>query len=234
MKIKSTLFIYLFAVLNACNSHKISENEDKGISEVLSNYGGYCKYSIIWTASTVEEKTKKFELVLSKSVFIEKFSDFAQMWASGIAYSFYKNLREEKVKYTHIKSVLVFKDGTRQEHEYTMEQLELVHTKMEIVEKVFRLIQARKFDDLKPLLNDSTYVKYDKNVLIGNLEKYDVEFGNALNFLPLGFRFDKLENNINNLHIAGQIIRSQQTNNFSIDLDINDSASRVVYLNYKF
>ncbi len=72
MKLISTAII-LSIVLIACKSIvSISNNEDKGIKEVLDFYGGYCKYSIGASASTEDGTKKYFELELSKSDIIEK------------------------------------------------------------------------------------------------------------------------------------------------------------------
>lgn len=94
------------------NALSITDNEDKGVKEILDFYGGYCKYAIGASASTETGKKKYFELELSKSDAIEERAKVAQMPASNIAYLFYKNLnQEERANYDEIHTVLIFADG---------------------------------------------------------------------------------------------------------------------------
>lgn len=54
-------FIILGLLVSSCAS--ITDNEDKGVKDILGFYGGYCKYSIGIVASTSEGKKKYFELL---------------------------------------------------------------------------------------------------------------------------------------------------------------------------
>ena len=58
-------------------------------------------------------------------------------------------------------------------------------------------------------------------------------FGNPIGFVPLGFSFSRIEG-FNNLHIAGQIKRDQLTNNFSVNIDIDDTSDRAIIIDYAF
>lgn len=175
------------------NALSITDNEDKGIKEILDFYGGYCKYAIGASASTETGKKKYFELELSKSEVIEEKAKVAQMQASNIAYLFYKNLnKEERANYDEIHTVLIFADGEKMTFEYPFKQLELVNQKMKVVNKVVGLIKVKNFEALRPILNDTALVTYDKNELITNLVKVDPQFDNITEgFRPFGFRINK-------------------------------------------
>lgn len=213
----------------------ITDNEDKGVKEILSFYGGYCKYSKGVSASTGTGKKKYFELELSKSNAIEEDAKVAKMPASNIAYLFYKNLnKEERENYDEIHTVLIFSNGEKMNFEYPSDQLELVDQRMKVVYKVVELIKEKNFEGLRPMLNDTAFFSYDKNELITNLTKVDSQFGNVTEgFLPFGFRINKAKDETDILHISGAIIRDKQNNEFSIDLDLNGKDNNIYVLQYK-
>jgi len=217
------------------NALSITDNEDKGVKEILSFYGGYCKYSVGASASTETGKKKYFELELSKSDAIEERADVAQMPASNIAYLFYKNLnKEERANYDEIHTVLIFADGEKMTFEYPSKQLELVDQRMKIVYKVVGLIKEKNFEALRPMLNDTELVTYDKNELITNLTNVDPQFGNVTEgFRPFGFRINIAKDGTEVLHISGAIIRDKQSNEFSVDLDLNGKDDNIFILQYK-
>jgi len=217
------------------NALSITDNEDKGVKEVLDFYGGYCKYAVGASASTETGKQKYFELELSKSDVIEEKAKVAQMPASNIAYLFYKNLnKDESENYDEIHSVLIFADGEKMTFKFPTKQLELVKQRMKVVDKVVRLIKDKNFEALKPLLNDQALVSYDKNELVTNLTKVDPQFGNVTEgFRPFGFRINKAKDGTDVLHISGAIIRDKQSNEFSVDLDLNGKDDNIYVLQYK-
>src|SRR5688572_14564002 len=103
MKKFRTVFILPFlGVIFACGGLMLSEVERKGIDAVLGVYPGVIKSSKSWKSSTDEGKKILFELQLSKSAALEKYVDRSPMVASGMAYVFYKNVKNHD-EYTHIK-----------------------------------------------------------------------------------------------------------------------------------
>jgi hypothetical protein len=217
------------------NAVSITDNEDKGVKEILDFYGGYCKYAIGASAWTETGKKKYLELELSKSEVIEQKAKVAQMPASNIAYLFYKNLnKEERDNYNEIHTVLIFADGEKMTFEFPSEQLELVGQRLKVVNKVVGLIKEKNFEALKPMLNDKALVSYDKNELVANLVKVDPQFGNVTEgFRPFGFRINKAKDGTDVLHISGAIIRDKQSNEFSVDLNLNGKDDSIYVLQYK-
>jgi hypothetical protein len=234
--LKLPILIAATIIIASCGSNplNITENEDKGVKEILEFYGGYCKYALGMSASTESGNKKYFQLELSQSEFLTDKAN-AQVPASNIAYLFYKNLnREERANYSEIHSVLVFKDGEKKTFVYPSKDLDLFDQRMQVVHKVVGLIKEKKFEDLKPMLIDTAYFNYDKNELISNLSMVDSQFGNVTEgFSPLGFVVNETKDGTKILHITGAIVRDKQNNQFSVDLDLNGKDDKVYLLEYK-
>ena len=216
----------------SCKSRGITENEKKGVKEVVSLYGGKIKYSTGDTAATDTSGIKNFfELELSKSKFVEQYASTPELPASGIAYAFYKKLGSDKQKYTHIKSDLVLNDGKKVEYEYPVNQLEMVSVNIKLAQKIADLIKQGNFEAIKPLLDDSSYAKYNKDEFIANLKETDSQFEKVNELVIVGFRFYKIYGK-DILHISGQMMRGAKANAFSIDMDPNDQQGRAIMIHY--
>lgn len=233
MKIVFSIAFISLMLAGCTHIIKITGNEDKGIKEILEFYGGYCKYSIGASASTEDGTKKYFELELSKSDVIEKYSDTPEFSASNVAYLFYKNLKNENKNYDEIHCVLLFDKKGKFEIIYSMDKLALMESKMKILYHVVDLIKAKRFSDLKSLLSDGSYTDSAKNNLIINLQKVDPTFGNVKEFRPFGFRFETL-NGYNVMNISGIMLRDKQNNEFSLKVDLKPSEDKVHFLDYKF
>lgn len=235
-------FIILGLALSSCNNRdgkpslfsNISDNENKGIKEILNFYGGNCKYSVVYAASTNEGKEKYFEVEMSKSDVVEKFSEELEMPASNIAYLFYHNLKQEKNNYDKIRVVIILQNGKKWTFNYPKEDLAIVDRKMSVVEKVVDVIKRKNFEELKPFLNpDTAYVHYSEDTLIANLVKFDPQFGTIKEFLPYGFRRSQRERDLREvLHISGVLLRDKQNNEFSVDIDPKSTKDEILVLQY--
>jgi hypothetical protein len=219
-------------LLSACKPKAITENEKKGLKEVTSIYGGKVKYLQGDSAVDTSEEKRFFELQLSKSKFIELYKESPELTASGVAYAFYKKLGNDKQKYTHIKSELILNNGNKLEYEYPVNELEIVNTKIKIADKIIALIKQGNFDAIKPMLDDSSFAKYNKDEFIANLKETDSHLEKVNELVIIGFRFYKIYGK-DILHISGQLMRGTQANAFSIDLDPSDVQERAVMINYK-
>lgn len=241
----SLLFIIF---LCACNSkHKgekkdgllsnlvsITDNEDKGIKEIIGFYGGQCEYGIENKISTSNGNETNFWLKFSKSVSIDSLAKVPELPGSNIAYIFYKNLDKEKSTYDQIQSELIFGDGESIKFNYSVSQLEKVKSKIQLVDKIVSLIKSKNFKGLNNyIVVDTTLYNYDKNILISKLQKADPEFGNVSEFIPYGFKFSKTENGKEILHISGLIKRDKQSNYFNVNLDPNSLKDEIYSLNYQ-
>ncbi|MBK9530507.1 MAG: hypothetical protein IPO42_01695 [Chitinophagaceae bacterium] len=216
------------------NLVSITDNEDKGIKEIIAFYGGYCEYGVEKKIYTDKDNETNFWIKFSKSTTVDSLAKVAELPGSNIAYIFYKNLVKEKSNYNQIKSELIFSDGGTMKFSYTIPQLEKVKFKIQLVDKIVSLIKNKNFKDIKNyLIVDTALFKYDKDILISNLEKVEPEFGNASDFIPYGFTFSKAENGQEILHISGLIKRDKQSNYFSVNLDPNSLKDEIYSLNYQ-
>ena len=224
--------ISVLVVAESCKNSSISENEKKGVKEVVNLYGGKVKISK-QDSSTPSGNKNIVEVQLSQSKFADNYTDMAmpELPASGIAYAFYKKLGNDKQKYTHVKTQLILKNGEKQEYEFPVNELELVNSKIGIAQKIAELIKQKNYEGLKPML-DSTYGGYNKDQLIENLEETDSRLGKANELVIVGFRFYKLSGK-DILHISGQIMRGASANAVGIDIDPNDEQGRAIMINYK-
>jgi hypothetical protein len=240
---KVGLFILMSCVIASCgtkhegegkpsfisNFVSITDNEDKGVKEILELYGGQCKYAVGF-----ENSKRYFELELSGSDIVEKQSEIAEMTASNVAYTFYKNLKDEKNNYVEIRTVLVFADSQKLSLAYPTRQLELIQKKMQVASKIVELIKKRDYTALRSAISDDEHLTYDKDVLIENMKVADIQFGNVTTgFTPYGFRIQQAKNGMKILHISGAISRDKQGNEFSIDTDLNGKDEKVFIFQYK-
>ena len=216
------------------NFLQITDNEDKGVKEVLDFYGGYCKYSIGTSASSKDGTAKYFELELSKSDLVEQQGlEYAKLTASNTAYLFYKNLKDESSNYNEIHVVLKFEDGQEHKFEYTTSQLALVEKRLPLAYKVVETIKLQDFNALLPLLNDSSLYEYDKNALISRLAEVGSQFGNITDGLThIGFVVYKAKDGRDILYIAGIVTRDIQSHEFSLELDLNSDVEEVFMIDY--
>lgn len=224
------------------NFINITDNEDNGIKEILNFFGGKCNYEVRTSISTNEGTKKYFVLELSQSEVIEKQAAIAQMSASNIAYLFYKNLKTERNNYNEIHPILIFKDGQKMTFKYLTKQLQRVEKRMNLAYKIVSFLKNRQYDDIQTRLNNivlrrttgktiSTAFNIDE--LIEKLKSVDLQLGNITEgFKPLGFRVYQINNDKEILHIAGIIIRDKQSNNFSIDVDLNSDSEEIYLLQY--
>jgi hypothetical protein len=210
------------------NFVSITDDEDKGVKEVLAFYDGVCKYS-------VGNKQGKhfFELQLSKSARIEKYFQRAEMPASNIAYLFFRNIQTESKKYDEIHTVLVFDDGTSLTFSYSIDTLNIVNAKFAVLQNVVNLIGKNDFKGLRNLFDESGMQSSDKDKMITNLQKYQSVLGQEKEFLPYGFKYYQSENGRTGLHLSGIVVRTKQNNEISIDLGAILGENKIWKLNYK-
>jgi hypothetical protein len=245
----STVLIVLLSFVLACTSPQPGEkktgllsnlisntdNEVKGIKEIVGFYGGQCEYGVEKTFQVGDENEKTFWIKFSKNASLDSFPERAELPGSNIAYLFYKNLGKEKNNYDKIRSELVFANGRRMAFKYTPEQLEKVRLKIPVVDKIVALIKNKQFDEIKNfLVVDTSLLKYNVDVLIANMEEAEPRFGNASEFIPVGFKFLRTDQGRDLLQIFGLIVRDKQNNNLSVLFDPNSPQEKIYMMNYKF
>jgi hypothetical protein len=213
------------------NFVSITDNEDKGVKDVLDFYGGYCEYAIGTSFSTDEGKKKYFELKLTKSEVADKFANVREFTASNMAYMFYKDLKNEKKNYDEIHSVLILNGKDKYEYKYSHGRLDTISAKLKVFNKVFESIKGKKYDQLKTILSNDSYKDSDKNQMVLNLKKIDTAYGNIKGVLIYGFRFER-QNEFDVLTILGVFLRDKQNNPITIKVDLNSSDDKIHFLDY--
>jgi hypothetical protein len=212
---------------------EITENENKGIKEILSLYGGECSYTK-GISSANGQNVRYFKLEITKSRAIEKDSNIVGRPASNIAYIFYTNLVKEKTEYDEIRVSILLKNGTSTNVAYSMDTLEVVKNKMIIADGIVALIKSKKYSILKTRLKqDDSYIKYDKDKLIDTFIEADPICGNVIEFRQVGFDFLDLPSGNKMIHISGYIIRDIKNNAFSVDINANKDSDQIFICQYK-
>ena len=197
----------------------VTDNEYKGVAEVLDFYGGICNRHIGFTSKDGEKQTY-FELEMMQNELLEKYSQIIEMPLSNIAYLFYKNLKEEKEKYSFIRVTINFKDGEIEQKDYPIEKLEIVSKKVNTLTHASDLIGTSNYKRLFELID----LESSPNITVEKLEsictQVDNRFGVVDSLLFQGFSFfQPLDSQKEFLHLAGAQFRNGQNMPFSIFID---------------
>ena len=208
----------------------LSANEQNGINQVLGFYGGSCKYS----SGTLPNGKTYFNIEMSNSPALDSAVKIAELSIANIAILFYSDLKEERSKYSEIRTSIILDLGQKAEQKYPVAKLETVLSKMWVVKRIVELIRVGNFDALGELLNDkSDLITYNKNDLLTKIRNAEPSLGNIKEFIPYGFMFVKTDTKKEVLHIAGVLQRDKQNNEFSIDFDPESTKDEAIFLNYK-
>jgi hypothetical protein len=195
----------------------ITDNEDRGVKEILNFYGGECKYSI-GTASTDEGKKKYFEIEMSKSDMLENYAKLIEMPASNIAFMFYNNLKEEKNNYTHIKVVVTLKILGHADYEYSTSQLEMVKQNVDLISKVSDFLKLKDYKGLYKLFDLTAVPNLQETDIESYCSQLDIAYGQIVKFQLQGFSFFN-SNGKDLLHLSGVQQRDKQNTPLTIFVD---------------
>ena len=248
MKRNLTILLFgLIALVTSCAEKKegeqkntllsnfvsITDNEDKGIKEILDFYGGKCKYAVGALASTTEGKSKYFELEMSQSELIESYSNMLELPASNIAYIFYSNLNEEKNNYTHVKVKINLSGGEPYEYSITAEELEEIKVLAPILETTSGLIESQDYEGLLSQFDKEIATGLNAAQLGAYCTPYDSAYGKVETAQFQGYSFFK-DNETHRplVHIVGILKRGR--NNTPISLFVDRKTKKVVTMKYEF
>lgn len=126
------------------NFVKITENESKGVNEVLKFYGGRCDYKFSLISGNVNSY---FELGMSESKEFEFHSDF-ELPASNVAFLFFRALKEERRKYHVIKVNIETKDKKIHRYEFEVSKLREIESKFDYFCHVEKMVEKEQYDKL--------------------------------------------------------------------------------------
>jgi len=233
----------IFFLLASCNSidtgHSkpsllshlinVTENEKKGVDEILEYYGGKCLYSVGLNYSTSEPNVKYFELEVFDSELINASKERSDITLSNIAFLFYKNLRNDNHSYQEIHSII--KTPIKEVKEtYRIEDLETVFKNSNSLNKYIELIASKQYDELISNTNSTQIIENRDNVVNG-LIKADSIFGDMNKeepFLLSGFKLNE-----NSVRYYGIQLRNKNNCELRIDIDTEDNDQNLIAFEYE-
>jgi hypothetical protein len=227
--------ILVCCFLLSCKQLKISENETKAIQEIANLYGGNFGYSIKLGASTKSGNTNTFGIEVSNSEFINQNKKLAEMYASNMAYTFFKLTKGEANKYNSIVTTIEFDQGEQVTYEYNMEMLKTVEDKMIYVQKIVDILKRKDYKRIsEKITTGAILAEENRDKYIEKLKSMDSTFGDIYDFTPTGFRVGSNKENKQILHIAGSLKRSKTDSQFSIDISPAPNFYEFYYIDYSF
>ncbi len=211
----------------ASNLISISDNEDKGIKEILRYYDGLCKYSIGF-----EGNVDYFHLNMSKCDFFKMFPDELENSAKNIAFLFFKNLKSERKKYNEIRVTITLDSGVKHSFEIKSNELSLVDLEMKKVNQLISFLKNDNYVKIEEMLSDERFEKISKSDFLIRIQKVNPEFGEITDFMHDGYEIEKKDGR-NILHVKGSLIRSIQPSEFSVDIDLENKNEKILSFNYQ-
>jgi hypothetical protein len=213
----------------------ISDNEDKGIKEIIGLYGGECEYGFSKSTGNNTEPKNAFWLEVRKSETIDESEVKPELIGSNIAYLFYRNLNEEKNKYAEIQVKVKRTNKENSEFSYPASVLEVVARRHPVLDQIFSYIKNKDFKTLGDhiALNPAVGAKTQEE-MINNIKGLEERLGAIKELIPYGFRFIKSEDGNEVLYLAGIVVRENENHPFSVVLDSKSNDDKVYLINYVF
>lgn len=205
----------------------ITDNEDKGVKEVLNHYSGICKYAIGF-----EGAENYFELEMSECEYFTVFPAKTEQAASNIAYLFYRNLKSERKEYNFIRVSIITDSNKSESYDFPTPELKTVDEQMFKVEKLVALLKSQNYKEIENMLDESMLIKQTKNEYIAKIKSIDPQFGTINNLLLNGYYFKNVHGK-QVLHVMGTLTRSIQASAFSVDIEVNSSKDKILLFNYQ-
>jgi len=140
--------LFLSLAFFSCKQLSVSEKERSALNEITNLYGGICTHKITLDACSKLGKTKCFEIQIENSDLLDENAKWTEMYAAHIAYVFFTFIRDEKQKYSSIKSSISTNHG-KASFDYSIDTLKMVNNKMVYVNQVVGLLQHRDYEKIK-------------------------------------------------------------------------------------
>ena len=216
------------------NFREISENENRGIQDILQFLGGRCEYSQLFKYST-EGQENGFEIELSQSPYLQSGKHGPGLIASNVAYRFYRNLEDERKKYDKIRVNLIYGDGVRKVQDVPCQRLEKIDRRVAFLEKTVKLLKRRDYAAIRPWLDDSTLFLYHRDTLIKGLELADNKWGKIRGeWEPWCFTIVSAKESQPLLRMSGYLQRMEIRHEFTMVVDLEEDKEEIYWLNYSF
>lgn len=237
--VQASLILLLFnciAFVSCKNNIVFSENEMKGLTEIRQFLGGNLTCGKRWGNSTDEGKTSVFTVTLKDSNGAEAIANTkmksrpVQMIASNMAYMLYKNMAEERSKYTAIRATINFANGKTNTLQYSITELEVAATKIKVVNKIVDLLKAKNYEGLNAYFVDkSPYSKLTIKERVAFIKSVESRFPSTEDFELWGFGQDT-----DVITYIGNLIRGGEPYRFIIMLNPDVSKEEVYLIDYDY
>ncbi len=238
--VQTSLILLLFnciAFVSCKNNLGVfSENEKKGLTEISQFFGGSLTCGKHWGNSTDEGKTSVFTVTLKDSNGAEAIANTkmnsrpAPVIASNMAYILYKNMVEERAKYTAIRAAINFANGKTNTFEYSITELDIATTKIKVVNKIVDLLKAKNYEGLNAYFVDkSPYSTLTKKERVAFIKRVESHFPSTEDFKLWGF-----EQGDDVITFMGNLIRGGKPYRFIILLNPDITTEEVYYINYDY
>jgi hypothetical protein len=228
-----SLLLSIFG-FSSCKQLSVSEKESTALNVIANLYGGSCMPKVNLDAVSKYGKTKCFEIQIQNSEFLNENATWTEMYAANIAYLFFTFIRDEKQKYSTIKS-FISTNQRKVSCDFPIDTLEMVYNKMTYVNQVVALLQHHNYEKIEALLKPGVLLaEEEKPKFINELKSVDSVFGEIIEFTPAGFRFSYPENGNNFLHISGNLKRTKQDTQFSIDINPTEGKNELYLYGYEY
>ena len=237
---KITLALASFLLFLACGQNPSTGkdgwtvNEAKGIREITATYGG----KVNFTKTTSPDSGKSyFHAELSESKVIENQIDLTGMFASHVAWLFFKNLAEEKNQYDGVEVTVKLSTGEAPTFQYPIAELAMVKNRMPVLEKTVELLKAADFDGLHALIAPERAASMPKETIVLDCGSLDKNNGKVTGFQFQGYEiFTPSSSQTEFLHLAGLLKRERYDTPLSIFVDpaSQEIQGAVQYLNFDY
>jgi len=213
----------------------ITDNEDKGIKEIIALYGGECEYGFSKATGNNTESKNAFWLEVRKSETIDESEVKPELIGSNIAYLFYRNLKEEKNKYTEIQVKVKRTNKENSEFSYPVSVLDVVARRHPVLDQIFSYIKNKDFKTLSDHIELTPAVgAKTQEEMINNIKGLEEALGDIKELIPYGFRFITSQDGNEVLYLAGIVVRENENHPFSVVLDPESKDDKVYFINYVF
>ncbi|GAA4334191.1 hypothetical protein [Flaviaesturariibacter amylovorans] len=246
----------LACILASCNSgrpgekkkglasylYSISDNEDKGIKEIISVYGGECEYGFAKSSSGAPAERNTFWIEVRKSAAIESSRAGADLISSNIAFLFYRNLKEERDKYTGIKVKIVGTGDKVLEAVYPVPDLKLALARFGVVNEVVALLDKQDYKAFGERVDlDTSFFNVPagegKATFLEKVTGQERQLGAVKELLPYGFRLFESPGPGGGsvLYFAALVFRENgKKHPLSTVVSTDPSDNRIHFFNYNF
>lgn len=214
----------------SCNP---APSDEFGADSIVQRYGGKCTYSIGFYSSTKTKNKRYVEITLDNSDALQRFVNDPDMPASNIAYLSYLQYKNSNKSLDFLRVVLNFKNSTPKTFEFDREHLDVILSKINILNQVINLIKNKNFSSLEKMMDDKSNFNYDRHLIIQSIKGKDKALGNVKRFISVGFLF-YTRNQQELLHISGIVERTLINHQLSIDVDTTPGMDKILNLQFAF